>query len=222
MSIHYNSFLHLLFISFIALFPAVNPIGSAFLVSPFFTDLDSNEKKSAVRKITCYAFCICIVALFAGRYILELFGISIPVIQLGGGLMICKMGWEFISGGDKPDEEQVRKLHKTQDPHSIENKLFYPITFPVTTGGGTIAVLFTLSAHSVRTSYLEYLENTGAILLAIISMCVLICFFYNNTKTIIHFLGSRGEMVINRISAFLIFCVGLQIAIAGITTLIKS
>jgi multiple antibiotic resistance protein len=218
-----NTFLHLLFVGVIALFPVVNPIGSAFIVSPYFSDLSDSEKRLAVRKITLYAFCICTVSLFIGHWILELFGISIPIIQLAGGIMICKMGWEFMTsdksdGGTMPSTgEQI----KHSGYQNIENKLFYPITFPVTTGPGTISVLFTLSADSAMAGVGNYYINTGAILLAIIIMCILIYIFYLNTKIIIHYLGTNGELIFNRIIAFLIFCVGLQIAVNGIKNIIK-
>lgn len=218
-----HSFIHLLFIGIIALFPVVNPIGSALIILPYFANLDTAEKRKAVNKITVYAFSICTVSLFAGHWILELFGISIPVIQLAGGIMICKMGWEFLSS-DKQDsdtEETPVDGVKPSGYHNIEDKLFYPITFPITTGAGTISVLFTLSAHSASPDMKDYFVNTGAILLSIIFMCVLIYIFYLNTKTLVAFLGSNGEKIFNRITSFLIFCVGLQIAFSGIKSLFK-
>ncbi len=224
MPVTLHSFIHLLFIGVITLFPVVNPIGTAFIVSPHFQHLQDDEKRLAVRKITVYAFCICTVSLFAGHYILGLFGISVPVIQLAGGIMICKMGWEFLSSDDGNTQEAPKTATITTENSGykkLEGKLFYPITFPVTTGAGTISVLFTLSAHSVSNDFKSYLINTGAILLSILMMCLLIYIFFLNTKRIIHYLGSSGEKIVNRITAFLIFCVGLQIAITGIQSLFK-
>jgi len=216
----HQPFVHLLFIGIIALFPVVNPIGSAFIILPYFAYLDPAEKKKAVNKITIYAFGICTVSLFAGHWILELFGISIPVIQLAGGVMICKMGWEFLSSDKQGSkEEDLQDGIKPDGYHDIENKLFYPITFPVTTGAGTISVLFTLSAHTAAPDLNSYLINTGAILLSILFMCALIYIFYLNTKTLVAFLGSNGELIFNRIASFLIFCVGLQIASTGIKSI---
>ena len=220
MNADFHSFVHLLFIGIIALFPVVNPLGSAFIITPYFVGLTDQEKRNAVRKITFYAFSICTVALFAGHWVLQLFGLTIPVIQLAGGIMICKMGWEFLSS-DKENHQADVKTDET-GYISLQNKLFYPITFPVTTGAGTISVLFTLSAHSARANIGEYLIGTAAIMLAIIFTCLLIYIFYLNAKTIITHLGSKGEMIINRLSAFLIFCVGLQIAVTGIRALIKG
>jgi multiple antibiotic resistance protein len=224
MSLIYHPFVHFLFIGIIALFPVVNPIGSAFIINPYLSNLSEIEKRRAVKKITFYAFSICTIALFAGHWILEIFGISIPVIQLAGGIMICKMGWEFLSS-DKEEEAPAQNTEGQNILSGYENiadKLFYPITFPITTGAGTISVLFTLSAHSSDTNMTVYLMNTSAIMLSIIIMCLLIYLFYSKTRTIINYLGSSGEKIVNRITAFLIFCVGLQIAVTGIRSLVKG
>jgi multiple antibiotic resistance protein len=224
MSLIYHPFVHFLFIGLIALFPVVNPIGSAFIINPYLENLNTIEKRKAVKKITLYAFSICTVSLFLGHWILELFGISIPVIQLAGGIMICKMGWEFLSS----DKKEEKTIPNTGDKpvvdryESIQDQLFFPVTFPITTGAGTISVLFTLSAHSSAKDMTAYLTNTGAILLAIVIMCVLVYIFYLNTKTMINYLGANGQTIVNRITAFLIFCVGLQIAVTGITSLVKG
>lgn len=218
----YESFVHLTFIGIIALFPVVNPIGSAFMVSPFFENLNKAEKRAAVTTITLYAFLVCTVSLFAGQWILRLFGISIPIVQLAGGIMICKMGWEFISSDQKkPTSDDLAEDLNVSAYKHIVNKLFYPITFPATTGAGTISVLFTLSAHGASFGSQAYFLNTGAILLSILIMCLMIFFFYLNTKNMIHYLGSNGENIVNRISAFLIFCVGLQIGLTGIKSLFQ-
>lgn len=222
MHFDYKAVMHLVFIGIITLFPVVNPIGTAFILNPYFNNLNRKERKNAVKKIALFSFAICTVTIFTGRWILELFGLSIPVIQLAGGILICKMGWEFLSAGNNASENKVKSQHTdTMSENNIQDKLFYPITFPVTVGAGTISVLFTLSARSTHESIPDYLINTGALLLSIIVICILIYIFYLNTKTLIRFMGPKGENVVNRISAFLIFCVGLQIAVNGIQALTK-
>ena len=223
MTIHFNTFVHLVLIGFVTLFPVVNPIGTAFIISPYFADLTRKERVSAVQKITLYSFIICAVTLFVGHWILGLFGLSIPIIQLAGGIMICKIGWEFLSADikDDPNEDTVKK-QEVEKIHTIENKIFYPITFPITTGAGTIAVLFTLSAHTANADINVYLVNIGALFVSVIGICILIFIFYLNTNRLIGYIGSRNEVIINRLMAFLIFCVGLQIAISGITSLVKG
>lgn len=187
MTLHIHSFVQLLFTGIIALFPVINPIGSALMVNPYLSRLVDSEKKSAVRKITLYSFLICVVSLFLRHWILQIFGISIPVIQLAGGIMICKMGWESLSDdhGGADDKADVIRSGTGNKEYQIRDHLFYPLSFPVTTGGGAIAVLFTLSAHSANDNWNHYLLNTLAILAAIVCMCVLIFLFYSNTRRMI-------------------------------------
>ena len=221
MSAYYHPFIDLLFIGIVALFPVVNPIGSALIVNHYFASLTRREKRKAVTKIILYAFFLCAITLFAGHWILELFGITIPVIQVAGGVMICKTGWEFLTD-NRPSEEKTNGTNQLIGKDELQDKLFFPITFPITTGAGTMAVLFTLGAHSANQNIGTYLLNTTALMLSIISMCVLVYFLYMNTETLLKYAGSNGEKIINRIVAFLTFCVGLQIAVTGIKALAKS
>ncbi|MFD0750397.1 MarC family protein [Mucilaginibacter calamicampi] len=220
-----NSFIHLVFIGFVALFPVVNPVGTAFIVNPYFTSLSRKERLNAVKMITFYAFLICTITLLIGHWILEMFGISIPIIQLAGGIMMCKIGWESLaSDGDDVKKTPTTQTNDVNVEHfsAIEGKLFFPITFPMTTGAGTIAVLFTLSANGADKSFNNYMLNIGALLISVIGICILIFIFFANTKRLINYIGSSNEKIINRLMAFLIFCVGLQIASGGIINLVKA
>lgn len=212
-------FLHTIFIGFLSLFPAVNPVGSAFIVDPLLGDLTYTERKRAAKKVALYCFVICIVSALIGSWIMKLFGISIPIVQLAGGVLICRMGWQLLTTdqvkGEKETAQPVRR------PGDIDNLLFYPIAFPMSTGAGTISVILTLSAHEDETDLLSHVLNLGALFIAIVFICLLIYICYANTTRLIHRLGPRGEQIVNRLSAFLVFCIGMQIAWSGIRTLFK-
>lgn len=222
MIVDFYSYIHFVFIGFIALFPVVNPLGTAFIVSPYFSELSNKERLNAVKKIALYVFILCLFVLLSGHWILELFGISVPIIQLAGGIMICKIGWDFLSPSKTVDTANPSGGKTDLNPETtIESNLFYPITFPITAGAGTISVLFTLSAHDYSKDISQYLIYTSSILLAVIGMCLLVFICYINANRLINYLGSHREKIVNTIMAFLIFCVGLQIAVEGITQLIK-
>jgi multiple antibiotic resistance protein len=214
-------FLHLIFVGFISLFPAVNPVGSAFIVDPLLSGLDLRERRAAAKKVSFYCFLICSVSVLIGSWILKLFGISIPIVQLAGGIMICRMGWQLLTSDDaiKGNKESARPDRRAGD---IDNILFYPVAFPMTTGAGTISVLLTLSAHEENNDLSVHFLNLGGLFIAIFMMCILIYICYANTPRLIKRLGPRGEQIVNRLSAFLVFCIGMQIASAGIRTLLKT
>jgi multiple antibiotic resistance protein len=99
--------LNLAFIGFVALFPPVNPIGTALIMDPLLDHLTRAQRIIAAKKIAIYSFMICAVATIIGSWIFKLFDISIPVVQIAGGILICKMGWQLLSSNNdvKPKEE---------------------------------------------------------------------------------------------------------------------
>ncbi|HEY4111366.1 MarC family protein [Puia sp.] len=212
-------FLHTIFIGFLSLFPAVNPVGSAFIIDPLLGDLSYPDRKRAAKKVALYCFVICLVSALIGSWIMRLFGISIPIVQLAGGVLICRMGWQLLN------TDQVKGEKETAQPErrsgDIDNLLFYPISFPMSTGAGTISVILTLAAHEEETDLLGHFINLGALFIAILLICLLIYICYANTARLIRRLGPRGEQIVNRLSAFLVFCIGMQIAYAGIRALFK-
>jgi multiple antibiotic resistance protein len=208
-------FLHLIFIAFLSLFPVVDPVGSAFIIDPLLRGLDLQERKRAAKTIALYCFAICIVSSLIGSWILRLFGISIPIVQLAGGIMICHMGWLLLTDGD------VKGRKEAAQPATRDNMLFYPVAFPMTTGAGTISVILTLSAHEDEKDFYAHFMNLSALFIAIFLMCLVIYICYANAPRLIQRIGPRGEQIVNRITAFLVFCIGMQIALSGIRALIN-
>jgi multiple antibiotic resistance protein len=212
-------FFQLIFFAFISLFPAVNPIGSAFIVEPLLGDLSMPDRRRASKKVALYSFAICTVTALIGSWVLKIFGISIPIVQLAGGIMICRMGWQLLT-----TDNEIKSKKETAHPEltaNIDNILFYPVAFPMTTGPGTISIILTLSAHPNEASLSEHFLNLSALVIAILGICLLVYISYTNTPRITHRLGSRGEQIVNRLSAFLVFCIGMQIAFSGIRVLAK-
>lgn len=136
--------------------------------------------------------------------------------------MICKMGWELLSSGeDAKDSQSSAGISKNLG--AIEGILFYPLAFPMTTGAGTISVLLTLSAHAhTNPDWADYFFNLGALAVSSILMCLLIYMSYAFAPALLRKLGPRGGQIVNRLSAFLVFCVGIQIALGGVTHLIAK
>lgn len=213
------SLAHLAFVGFVALFAPVNPIGTSLIIEPFLHQLDAKARRAAARRIAGYCFCICFGALLIGSWLFKVFGISLPVVQLAGGILICHMGWQLLTPNNKAGDSSNSSAPNNE---AIENILFYPLAFPLTAGGGTISVLLTLSAHGHNSDHSIYLQNLGALIAAILLMCLVIYYCYAYTPFLLKYIGLRGQQVLNQLSAFIVFCVGLQIAVEGLEQLIKG
>ena len=208
-----EGFLFTFISAFMALFPVANPVGAGFLVNGLLSGLDDEDRKSIIRRIiTDY--------LLVGQFVLTLFGLSLPVIQLGGGLLICRTALQWLSDSDSSvghaQGKDVNPLHKI----ALESQVFYPITFPISIGPGSVSVILTLMASvSMKDGWAKGLLSYAIIALVIVLMCLILYLFLSLGERIIRKIGTSGSIVINKMVAFFTFCVGVQIVVTGIAKL---
>lgn len=213
------SYLHLVAVGIVTLFAPINPVGTALIMDPLLAGSSQQQRKAISRRIAFYCFLICVIAVFAGTWIFQIFGVSLPVVQIAGGIIICRMGWQLLS--PEHSIKKAKEAAKPEESENLEQHAFYPLAFPMTAGAGTISVLLTLSARNEDVALAEHWLNLSALVIAIFVMCIIIYLSYAYTASIIRRLGPRAEQIINRLSAFLIFCVGLQIGIGGLSHYLK-
>ena len=204
--------------SFVALFPVINPIGNGFIVNGVINELDEVTRRAAIKKIFWNCFMIGIGSLIAGHLILLLFGLAVPVIQVGGGILICKTGLEWLGSNmtspSKISSEQASKI----DIAVIENKLFYPLSFPICLGPGSISVIFTLmAAATVEGDILHTGINYAMIAIAITVMLGILYLFLAQGNRFTKKLSASGNIIINKLIAFITFCIGIQIIVTGLS-----
>ncbi len=202
---------------FAALFPVVNPIGTALVLYGMNREVDDQTWKSMSRRIALYSLFFLSFFFFFGSYILKLFGISIPVVQFSGGIVLALMGWQLLNQNETSKPVSDKGLH---DPgSSIESKAFYPFTFPITIGPGGLAVVLTFSAHLHRGSLLLVTLEQGAAIAGIFLMCVVITLCYRNLKFMTKRFSPSGALAISKICAFFVLCIGVEIALSGFKAL---
>ena len=202
---------------FAALFPVVNPIGTALILYGMTRGVDDQTWKLMSRKIAFYSFLFLSFFFFFGSYILKLFGISIPVVQFSGGIVLALMGWQLLNQKEtsKPTSDEG-----LDDPRSaIEEKTFYPFTFPLTIGPGGMTVVLTFSAHLNRESRLLVTMEQGAAILGILLMCVVVSLCYRNLKFMTQRFSAAGALALSKILAFFVLCIGVEIAWSGFKSL---
>lgn len=202
----------------VALFPVVNPIGNGFIIDGFIQNLDNDQRKAATKKIFVNCLLIGVGSLVVGHLILLLFGLAIPVIQVGGGIIICKTGLEMLSGSPSPDITDKQETIEKINIDAIEKKLFYPISFPIVVGAGSISVIFTLMANgTVKDNFLHTGINYLAIALALFIMLAILYIFLMQGHKFTKKIGDSGNLIINKLIAFITFCIGIQIIATGIS-----
>ncbi len=216
----WNSFL----IAFGVLFPLINPLGSALVFLGLAGDASPAVYRSLARRIAINNIIFLAVIELLGATILKFFGVSLPIVQLTGGLVIAALGWSVLNERDaratsrnKQEETEVRDETRAL---CIEQETFYPLTFPITSGPGTLVALLTLTAHISDKDISRDIQAHVGVFLAVVILSVLVYFCYAYAAKITRFVSPSTAHGILRVVAFILLCIGVQIAWNGLAQLL--
>jgi multiple antibiotic resistance protein len=202
-----------------ALFPIVNPLGGSPIFLALTRDYPTPARRMLAQQIAVNSFILLIASLFTGTHVLAFFGISLPVVQVGGGLIVISTGWSLLK--QKEEDDDRGKAHREMDPRDIFRHAFYPMTLPLTVGPGSISVAITLGANAARHLPQNLPDIVGAVIgSALIALSVFLC--YGFADRLARLLGATGMTVIMRLSSFLLVCIGVQIFWNGASVLLAS
>jgi multiple antibiotic resistance protein len=200
-----------------ALFPIVNPLGSAPLFLSLTRYYSGEQRKMLSWRIALNSIFLIVGSYFIGTHILAFFGISLPVVQVGGGLVLVSTGWAMLK--QKDDDETKADVHRTVDTNDLFQKAFYPLTLPLTVGPGSISVAITLGANEPHREIL--FSMIGAVIGSLlVAASVYLCYAFSDRLARV--LGATSMSVIMRLSSFLLVCIGTQIIWNGVSALLKT
>jgi multiple antibiotic resistance protein len=205
---------------FAALFPIVNPLGSAPIFLSLTADRSTEERNRLAWGVAFNGFWLLLGSLLFGSLILEFFGITVPVVRVAGGLLVTSMGWKLLNeGGEPPEREAVHSETKSlQIGYS-----FYPLTLPLTVGPGSISVALTIGTRGRLEDFSTHnLLLAASAIAGLAAIAATIYVSYRFAAPLARLLGKVGINVLVRLSAFILVCIGIQIAWSGISALILS
>lgn len=209
-------------LAFSALLPLVNPLGSSLMFVGFVGDVPLSLYRSLARRIAINILIFFAVIELIGSAILNFFGISLPIVEVSGGLVIAAMGWSLLNQKDTEPRESNMPLSTQMDDVSkaLVAKSFYPFTFPLTVGPGTIVVTLTLSAQATQHTLPNTLLAHCGIMLAALLMSLLVWLCYANAPRITQAIAPTTAHGILRVIAFFLLCIGVQITWNGLSALL--
>ena len=201
-----------------ALFPIVNPFGGSPVFLALTRDYPTAARRALARQVALNSFFLLIASFLIGTHILDFFGISIPVVQVGGGLIVVSNGWAMLKQRGEPDRRDVQRKVNLED---IFRNAFFPLTLPLTVGPGSISVAITLGANLPHHLGANLLAILAAVIgSAIVAVSIFLCYGFADRLAAI--VGESGMSIILRLSSFLLVCIGVQIMWNGVSALLHS
>jgi multiple antibiotic resistance protein len=201
-----------------ALLPIVDPLGGAPIYLAMTANLTTAERNRMAKAVAINSFLLLLASALAGAYVLDFFGLSIPAVQVAGGIVVCLIGWQLLNS---PSTQPVVDRTAAPSPDELSQRAFYPMTMPLTVGPGSISVALTLGANppaGFRPLLVTALAHAVGIFL--VALGVFLCYRY--AEAILRKLGPTGTGIVVRLTAFILLCIGVQICWNGVRALIAS
>jgi len=202
-----------------ALFPIVNPIGNTPIFLSMTRGLSDRGRTTLARMVAVNGLVLILASIFIGTHILAFFGISLPVVQVGGGLIVITTGWTLLrqtnADGDERDE------HDECKESDYSRQAFYPLTLPLTVGPGSISVAIAVGANQSEGSQWRWTLIAGMLIgSALISASIYLS--YRFAERLARALGESAMNVLIRLSSFILVCIGVQILWNGLSSLLRT
>ena len=203
-----------------AIFPVVNPPGTALVFLAVTQRAAPALRRELAWRVAKNSFAVLVGSLYGGALILQFYGISIPVLRVAGGFVVAVAGWRLLHEGSHKD---VGNSNDSDVEPNLVDRSFYPLTLPLTTGPGTIAVVISIGlSHPVFTNTADQIIFFVASLLAIGVIAGSVYFSFAYADRVQKVLGQGGTDIAVRLSAFILFCLGVQILWSGGSELLRS
>jgi len=196
----------------------VDPIGGAPVFLSLTPGYDTKTRRLLARRIAGNSFMLLVGSYTIGSHVLSFFGISIPVVQVGGGMIVIAAGWAMLKQKIDTDRTIVERAVSGTD---VLRDAFYPMTLPLTVGPGSISVAITLGANGPHTLSANLLSLLAAVIGCLV-IAVSIYFCYAFAGRLAGALGPTGTIVILKLSSFLLLCIGVQIMWNGLSQLLRT
>jgi multiple antibiotic resistance protein len=204
--------IHAFLLAFSALFSIVNPISGTFIFGAVTADRPGNERARLAWLVAIYSLLVMMGSLWAGSFVLAFFGVTLAALRVAGGVVVALTAWGLLN---QPEHREERKQEQAAPAANAEDVALFPLTIPITTGPGTIAVAVALSASRPRTldGFAGFFLGMTA---AAIALALVIWITYRSSDRISRLMGPTGSRTVTRLSAFLLLCIGVQILITGV------
>ena len=187
---------------FTGFFAIMNPIANVPIFLGLTEDADNSEKKKLARRSTLIAFIIVVVFVILGKFIFELFGITIPAFKITGGILIFFVGFEML-------QSKKSSIKHISNPVIDKSIAVSPLAIPILAGPGTIVTA------------MNFVTGKGYVKMAIVIVIfALMCYFtylaFSLSGKIIEKLGENIITVLGKVMGLIIAIIGTDMIINGI------
>lgn len=187
---------------FTGFFAIMNPIAITPIFLGMVTGETADSKKKIAKTASITAFLIVASFVVVGKYIFELFGITVPAFKITGGILIFYVGFGMLMS-------RPSKIHNTDSAGNGSDIAVSPLAIPILAGPGTIVTAMNFVTNA------RY-WHIAVVLVVFAFICWLTYVAFRLSDRIVAKLGNNLIQVIGKLMGLIIAIIGTQMVIEGI------
>jgi multiple antibiotic resistance protein len=192
--------------TFGVIFAIIDPFGFV----PIFlsmTATDTKEKRRwMVRRACVAAFSLLAFFTLFGDFLLSFFGISIPALQISGGIILLIIGFDMVRV--LPINAKISSEEETEAAHKDDISIV-PLAIPMLSGPASLTTVTILGSRAqTPLNYIAILTSVGISL--VITYIIL-----RSAETILKRVGVTGLHIVTRVMGLLLCAMAVQFMING-------
>jgi multiple antibiotic resistance protein len=205
------------FYAFMALFPIVNPVGTAPIFLAMTAGAPPPQRHALARRVSLYAYLLLLFSILLGGVIIRFFGIQIADVEVAGGLVVFYTAWGMLN-----EREERAVSPREIDIKRLEQMAFFPLTLPVTAGPGCIAVAIAIGGRIAHQSVLSEAGGYGGAAVGVLGLACSVWLCFRFASGVFRKLGPTGTTVFTKMAAFVLMAIGVEIFWDGLAQLIEG
>lgn len=211
-------------VGLVLLLPLANPLTTVVLLLGLAGNMTTEERNHQSRMAAVYTFAVMAVAFYAGQWVMNTFGISIPGLRMAGGLIVAFIGFRMLFPQPQTPDVVVEEnpVQKPRVPTET-NIAFVPLAMPSTAGPGTIAMIISSASSFYKNSFgLAHWVMLVAPVAIFFAIALILWLCLRSSGAIMKLIGKGGIEAISRLMGFLLVCMGVQFIINGVLEIITT
>ena len=204
-----------------AVLPIINPLATAPIFVAWTQNMSDGERRHLATTVGKYVTLLLASTTVLGSLVLDLFGISLPIVRVAGGIIVAYNAWLMLNT-QEPARDDTSQMAQTLTRQNVRPDTFYPLSFPITCGPGSLAAAIAVGASLHTPRITETLASLAGALTGMVLVGVVVALTYRYATALLRKLGEVGQLVFLRLMAFLLLAVGVQIVWDGIRGLILT
>ncbi len=202
-----NDLIHYSITVFVGFFAIMNPIANTPIFMGLVEGEDKQGKKTIAKTAVITAFIIVVIFVLLGKYIFELFGITIPAFKITGGILIFYVGFEMLMS-------KKSKIHNNENHETQSGIAISPLAIPILAGPGTIVTAMNYTTNATYT-------HISIVILVFGLMIFLTYVAFTVSEWIVKKVGRNLISVIGKLMGLILAIIGTGMITEGVKLTFK-